>query len=126
MKMVRLFKRKPGLTPEQFREIYEKEHVPLVISLMPYFKGYSRKYIQREPGYELSKEVDYDVVTEVTFASKDDYERTQKLLTDPKIKDQLLACESRFLDLTPGNRMGFLVDEENTPAEMFIANRTSP
>jgi hypothetical protein len=59
------------------------------------------------------------VVTEVTFASKEDYEKTQKLLADPAIKDRLLACESRFLDLTPGNRMGFIVDEEVTPAEMF-------
>jgi hypothetical protein len=119
MKMVRLFKRKPGITPEQFREIYETEHVPLVMRLLPYFKGYTRKYIQRDPGYPLGGEVNYDVITEVTFESKDDYKRTQKALADPKISSQLEACESRFLDMTPGSVLGFFVDEADTPQELF-------
>jgi uncharacterized protein (TIGR02118 family) len=119
MKMVRLFKRKPGVTPEQFRELYEKEHVPLVLRLLPYFKGYTRKYIQHEPGYQIGSEVTYDVLTEVTFESKADYDHAQKALADPKIKDELYACECRFLDMTPGNRLGFFVDEEDTPQEMF-------
>jgi hypothetical protein len=54
-----LFKRKPGATLQQFRDYYEHRGIGL--------------------------KTDFDVVTELTFASASDYERMRQALADARI-----------------------------------------
>jgi uncharacterized protein (TIGR02118 family) len=118
MKVMMLFKRKPGITLEQFREYYEKNHAPLAVRLLPYFKSYTRKFVRHDMNYRsssLAGEVNFDVVTELTFESKDDYERMTKALADPAVYDQIVKDEEQFMDRSPGGRLMFFVDEETTP-----------
>jgi hypothetical protein len=121
MKMVVLFRRKHGLTSEQFREHYENKHVPLAMTLFPYLQGYRRNYIRHDlrhqhAGNELTNApLDFDVITEISFASQTDYDRMMREMADPAIRDQVIADEKRFLDRSA--TVVFLIDEEwSTPA----------
>jgi uncharacterized protein (TIGR02118 family) len=122
MKVVMLFKRKPGITFEQFREHYEKSHAPLAARLLPYFKSYTRNFVRHDMSYKsstLGGEVNFDVVTELTFESKEDYDRMTKALTDPAVYNQIVQDEEQFMDRSPGGRLIFFVDEEKTPQSML-------
>lgn len=118
MKMIVLFRRKPGLTPEQFREYYETRHVPLALKLFPYFKDYRRNYIRRDLVHRradgaTNPSLDFDAVMELTFASKSDYERMVREMADPKVRAQVVEDEERFLDRSA--TVVFMVDEERSP-----------
>jgi uncharacterized protein (TIGR02118 family) len=122
MKVVMLFKRKPGITLEQFREHYEKSHAPLAARLLPYFKSYTRNFVRHDMSYKsstLGGQVNFDVVTELTFESKEDYDRMTKALTDPAVYDLIVKDEEQFMDRSRGGRLIFFVDEENTPLSML-------
>lgn len=119
MKLIMLFKRKTGLTSEQFREHYEKRHVPLALRLLPFFKTYTRNYVRHDLNYlgndpRLAKGgVEFDVVTEVLFASNDDYERMKAALADPSVLNEIVDDENRFMDRAAS--VVIFVDEERTP-----------
>lgn len=118
MKLIFLFKRKAGTTFEQFRDHYENSHAPLAVRLLPYFKTYKRNYIRHGEQYRptgMGAKSDFDVVTELSFASRDDYERMLEALADPGILSQIVQDEERFMDRSPEGRLMFIVDEEQTP-----------
>jgi uncharacterized protein (TIGR02118 family) len=65
-----LTKRK-GMETQAFIEHYEKNHVPLVLSLAPTPIVYKRNYVVR--GDEFNREedtIDFDVITELVFADR--------------------------------------------------------
>lgn len=115
MKVVAMFKRKAGLTPEQFREYYETRHSVLGMKLMPFFSDYRRNYIrhdlgpQRSSAEENSARLDFDVVTEITFASRADYDAMLAALADPDIRQQVIDDESNFMDRSA--TLSYMVDE---------------
>jgi hypothetical protein len=118
-KLMFLFKRKPGMTPEEFRDHYEHRHVPLAIRLLPYFSGYSRSYIRhdlsyRPEGLASGNTAQFDVVTEVCFATEADYDSMMKRLGDAAVAGEILEDEERFMDR--GATLMFFVDEETTDA----------
>jgi uncharacterized protein (TIGR02118 family) len=119
VKLIFLFKRKPGTTLQQFRDYYEQRHAPFAVKLLPYFKSYTRNYIRHDQDYRpsgIGRPVEFDVVTELTFESAGDYERMRQALTDPAIHGQIVRDEENFMDRSPEGRMMFLVDEEQTAA----------
>jgi uncharacterized protein (TIGR02118 family) len=118
VKLVFFFRRKPGMTPEEFRRHYETKHVPLAIRLLPYFKDYRRNYIRHDESYrprgrEATKQPDFDVVTEITFENRESFDRMMQALTEPTIHSQIIADEEHFMDRS-AHQM-FFVDEEVTP-----------
>jgi uncharacterized protein (TIGR02118 family) len=116
MKMIVLFRRKQELTLEQFREHYERRHAPLAMQLFPYLREYVRNYIRRDVAHQraggeaMAASLDFDVITEITFDSKDDYDRMVRAMADPVIREQVVEDEKRFLDRSA--TVVFLVDEE--------------
>ena len=117
-KIVLLVKRKSGLTPEQFREHYENQHAPLAVRLLPAFKQYRRNYVRhdklyRPPAFEGDPiEPNFDVITEMTFETADDYQRMIEALADSTIQEQIVADSQRFMDRK--SMQMFFVDEETT------------
>ncbi|HTH29590.1 MAG TPA: EthD domain-containing protein [Sphingobium sp.] len=115
MKIIAMFKRKPGLTPEQFREYYETRHAVLGVKLMPFFKDYRRNYIRHDLGPQRSSaepnsaSLDFDVITEISFANREDYERMLQALSDPVIREQIVEDEKQFMDR--GATLSYVVDE---------------
>jgi uncharacterized protein (TIGR02118 family) len=118
MKMIVLFRRKQGLTSLQFREYYETKHAPLALQLFSYIKEYRRNYIRhdlvhhRAGGETIRAPLDFDVITEITFESKSDYDRMLHDMADPVIREQVVKDEKRFLDRSA--TVVFLVDEQAT------------
>ncbi len=118
VKLIMMFRRKPGTAPEQFREYYEKSHAPLAMRLMPYFQSYQRNFVRHDLSYRpgLGAEIDFDVVTELTFASRADYDAMVAVLSDPALHQQIVADEENFMDRSAGARRMFFVEEENSAA----------
>jgi hypothetical protein len=124
-KLTFLFKRKPDMTPEQFRDHYEKRHVPLALRLLPYFSDYARNYIRHDLAYRpeglgVDNAPQFDVVTEVTFATDADYDLMMKQLADPAVSRQIIEDEERFMDRKA--TLMFFVDEERTPRSALKAS----
>lgn len=120
MKMVFFFTRKAGTTPEQFRDYYENKHVPLALSLLPFFADYTRNYV-RQDGFERPSGgpnrpgPTFDVITELTFASREDYDRMMEKLTDQSIVRAIAEDEEHFMDRSA--HVVFFADAETTPVE---------
>jgi uncharacterized protein (TIGR02118 family) len=124
VKLIFLFKRKPGTTLQQFRDYYEHKHAPFAVKLLPYFKSYKRNYIRHDQDYRpggIGAKIDFDVVTELTFASAGDYERMRQALADPAIHGQIVRDEENFMDRSPEGRMMFFVDEQETGQQTLQA-----
>jgi hypothetical protein len=106
LKGVVLLKRKPGLTRQEFIEHYENRHVPLVRSLLTSIGGYTRNYLDLTPvasggavGAELPGDPpDFDVITELRFAGKAEYDAFLSALADPEVARRLREDEEVFLD----------------------------
>lgn len=69
IKWVLLVRRKPGITPEQFRDHYENTHAPLAMRLLPGVRRYVRNYLLPTPHMP---DPPYDAVTEFWFDSAQD------------------------------------------------------
>lgn len=99
VKILVMLRKKPGLSDTEFRRLYEEEHAPLVARLVPYFTDYRRNYILRGNLHPDTKDLcAFDVVTEVRFADRANYDAFMAGLADPEVDRQLAACEERFLD----------------------------
>jgi hypothetical protein len=85
MKIMLLFTRKPGLTPEQFPG--------------------NTKTVRSGPTF--------DVATEITFESKTDFDRMTSAFREPAIWKQIDEDMNSFVDRS--RTMTFFVDEEDTP-----------
>jgi hypothetical protein len=122
MKVIFLFKRKPGTTHEQFREYYETKHSLLAVRLLPFFQSYTRNYIRQDGGFKpaggpaLGAAADFDVVTELVFENQAAYDKMLDALKDPSIRDQIVKDEENFMDRSPGGRLMFTCDASATPA----------
>lgn len=100
VKVMIFIPRKPGISVEQFREHYEKVHAPLAVKLLPMIKEYRRNHLDRNLKLRdgSSAALDFDVVTEMEFASEDDYAAFRKRLADPDVSAQVRADEANFID----------------------------
>jgi len=104
MKLIALARRKPGMTFDQFREHYETRHAPLAQSLLPQIKSYVRNYVRhdlshRPEGLDGSGDgADFDVLTEISFASREGYDEAMATLADPRIQRTIAEDEERFID----------------------------
>ena len=88
-------KRKPGLTPAEFREHYEERHVPVC---MPYMQGarrYRRHYL--EP-LATDEELPFDVMTELWFDDRKTCEIVAETMARNGMPADVIEDEERFLD----------------------------
>jgi uncharacterized protein (TIGR02118 family) len=110
--MIKVFgylKRKPGLSPQQFADYYENNHVPLVLSnaFMPMV--YKRNYIQRGDAFNIEgKEISFDCMTELVFVDRDDLSAWMAGLGG----DEIARDEENFIDRAA--TLAYVVDERTT------------
>ncbi|WP_340315461.1 EthD domain-containing protein [Rhizorhabdus argentea] len=114
VKVMCLLRRKPGLSLEEFIEYYENKHVPLILRILPYQADYRRNYVQ--PGSEIAtmdgRPADYDVITEASFATQEDFDKFCVEAAKPQIREIIVADEAKFIDRD--NLRFFVVDEFNS------------
>ena len=104
IKSIVFFKRKPGMSVEEFRRYWREEH-PKVVTALPGI----RRYVQSHPtesAYQDGREPVYDGVAEVWF---DDWEALRASGRSPEWQ-AVAADEANFID--PNNRR-LLVTEEH-------------
>jgi uncharacterized protein (TIGR02118 family) len=120
IKLVALFKFKPGLAREDGIAYYEERHVPLILDLFPdHFVDYRRNYFMLDQ-LVVPDHVDAppppptsDMMTELWFKSREQYEAMIAAMGDPAIGGRVAADEANFLDRA--SMTMFLVDERRTP-----------
>ena len=105
IKLVCLLKKKPGMSREAFVKRYEEGHVPLIEKLLPFYTKYRRSFIiddeKYEPGHVANAappERDFDVITELWFDSRENYEKLLAALADPEIGGLITEDEKDLFD----------------------------
>ena len=120
-----LLKRKAGLTHQQFREYYEKNHAPLARRLLPLFQHYSRFFITQDEGYVpphmQAQNMQFDVITHITFETQADYDKHLEMLKDPALAAELSADEEKFIDRDAS--VFFTVEQAKTPDDVLDGER---
>lgn len=102
-KVVSLFKRKQGLSVEEFRHYYENNHTKLFTEYLaqPGIERYVRRYPTPIPNPISGKVIpaEYDVIMEVWFTDRQLYEDfiSRKQLDGPGV-DIIARDEENFLD----------------------------
>ncbi len=120
LKMVALFRFKPGVSREEGMRYYETRHVPLICELLPgFFLDYRRSY--PEPGtmfFPAHMEgappppPPFDVMTELWMESRETYKEMGAKMADPELGSRVAEDEAQFLDRS--SMVMFLVEERRT------------
>jgi hypothetical protein len=103
IKLICHFKRKEGLTLEQFKDRYENGHVPLIRELVPHPVDYRRNYRIEDAKFDpfdqgADDEPDFDCITEVWYNSRDHLEEMLAFVSQPEIASVIVADEEVFMD----------------------------
>ncbi|KAI9719363.1 MAG: hypothetical protein M1828_006264 [Chrysothrix sp. TS-e1954] len=123
-KLLLFFKRNPSLSPSEFRSYYEANHVPMVMSLSASSRGllkYTRRYLDHagsDPSLNLPftvfgepvPTVNFDIVNEVTFESKEAAAEFARLLYGVEENRAKLVADEEKLFIRSEMR-GMLVEE---------------
>jgi uncharacterized protein (TIGR02118 family) len=113
LKLILLFRRKPGMSREDFIAYYEDVHAPLSVEKIPGIALYRRSYV--EPGAapfgHPSTEPGFDVVTELGFETREDYDAAVEAFTSPELGSLLYADMQKLFDLSEPQR-GYFIRQE--------------
>jgi uncharacterized protein (TIGR02118 family) len=93
------------------RRMYEEQHVPLVMHLMPMIRDYRRNYLDRTRALMPASGdwPDFDVLTELFFDSDADLGTFLNCMREGEEGRQLRADSARFLEA--GTTRVFAVEE---------------
>jgi uncharacterized protein (TIGR02118 family) len=98
-KILAFSKRKPGMSPDDFRVYYETRHAALVAEVAPSAQCYRRNYLQLEEAANINAgDLDFDVVTEIEFADRAEFERWFEAMSEPKARERVGADLANFTD----------------------------
>jgi hypothetical protein len=107
-KLIFFLKRKKGITPEQFREHYEKSHVRYAQKYIGHLlTGYTRNYpifatldpSNVPPGTQPKPyDTGYDAIVEMRVKDGAALEEIGRIFNDPEIQPILKEDERKFLD----------------------------
>jgi len=87
-----LIGRRPDMAPDEFMEYYENNHVPLAEKHLTSIAAYARYFVQGVADPE------FDVITEICFASAEDHASFMATLGDPAIGEMFARDEEKLFD----------------------------
>lgn len=122
IKIIFMLKRKPGTTPEQFRDHYENSHVKLAQKYIGHLlKDYNRNYptftgLDPSGGEPKPYDTGYDCITEMMMENQADVDEMTRIFNDPEINPILVEDELKFLD-KPSTVM-IVVDKVDTGTKL--------
>jgi uncharacterized protein (TIGR02118 family) len=117
-KLVALMKIRPDISLAAAQSLYEEEHVPLVMNLMPMIREYRRNYLTRSEAASTGWP-DFDVITELWFDSTADLESFVHQMRQGEVGRRLRADSARFL--VAGTTRMFVVDERRIDSARELA-----
>jgi EthD domain len=104
--------RRKDLSRQEFIDYYETRHVALARRVGLRMADYRRNYVT-EAVYDLkgatAARFDFDVITEICFDTRADYEEFKAIHADPDVRKQIEADESKFIDQS--KTWTYVVDE---------------
>lgn len=121
VKVMGLLRRREGMSRAAFRDYYESGHVELALELIqrdevPLFAAYSRSYVCEDKIFALGDppgfQVDFDVITQMSFWTEADFEAFMSLTTNSEVAELLTKDEKSFFDRDSVH--SFFVDERDT------------
>ncbi len=118
VKLIALMRLREDIAVSEAQRMYEEEHAPLVVRLMPMIREYRRNYLDHCSAHIPASQVspDFDMLTELWF---DDAVSREAFLTRMREGDegrQLRADSARFL--RAGSTRMLLVEETVTVVEL--------
>jgi len=109
VKLVMLLKRRPDLTPEQFRTLYETGHSRLGMRMIGHLlTGYRRHYVgggqtfaaaAAQTGNEAAgAPFPYDVITEIVYRDEEAFLEAQRIVSIPENRQLIIEDEKTLFD----------------------------
>jgi hypothetical protein len=98
VKMVFMLKRRPGMSRADFIQYYESHHARLGEKYVPNAVRYVRRFLDPVAGPWSKPADEFDVMTELWFANKQEADRAMAHLSEPKIHDEIAVDEERLFD----------------------------
>ena len=97
------------MSPQEFADYYEQNHVPLVLSKAFTPMVYKRNYIQRGDAFNIEgSEISFDGMTELVFGDRDELSASMASLSI----DEITQDEDNFIDRAATR--AYVVDERTT------------
>ena len=106
IKILWMLKRKPGITPAQFREHYERSHAAIARKYVGHLLiSYTRNYqteawggTATDPAGFRQRPFDYDCITELEVADEAAFEDMGRIFGAAEASAELIEDELKFLD----------------------------
>ena len=116
-KTVCLLKRRQGMSFEDFVAYYETYHRRIGEKVLPTCRRYMRRYLRPVPNPLTGEvvELDYDVLTEMWFETREAFEAAMVALSVPEIAAEIAEDEERLFDRSK-NRFCTIEEHESTLA----------
>jgi hypothetical protein len=111
LKQVVLLKRRDGMSMDEFIHYYEEHHAKLGERFMPLARRYLRRYVRPEKNPITGEivELDFDVVMEIWWNTRQDFEATMKQIGAGEAHRLFYEDEEKLFN-SHNNRV-FTVDE---------------
>jgi hypothetical protein len=121
LKQVTLLKRKPGMSMQAFIDYYENVHSKMGEHFLRRAKRYQRRYVQPEinPITGEAVELDFDVVMELWWESRADFEATMQEISGGEAHALMFEDEERLF--ASHDHRTFTVEEHETDMEAVRA-----
>ena len=116
VKLATLLKRKQGMSVEDFQRYYENHHAKL-IRLLPGVRRYFRRYLHplaAQPVHidKPQDEQEFDVITELWFATRQDMETALARLAEPEIAAIFREDEEKLFDRSRRHIRTYMIEKE--------------
>ena len=99
-KILLFLKRRPGMTPDAFRDYYENHHAPLCAKYASGISRYMRRFVMPAPDCATgaSEELPFDVITELWFEDEAIFRGTLEYLSKATLPDDVVEDEKQLFD----------------------------
>jgi len=114
LKQVSVMKRNPAMSMQEFIDFYENHHAKFGKTLFKKAKRFVRRYVQPEknPLTGEMAELDFDVIMELWWDSREDYEQAMKAIPQSGLLDDIRASGAKLF--ASANNPAFTVIEYDT------------
>lgn len=120
-KQICFFRKRPDMTMDEFMDYYENQHSQLAKKAglkpaLPNAQRYVRRYLKPEKNPVTGQVIDpgYDCLMEIWWNSREDYERSFAIISDPERLPAVMADEARLF-ASHNNPVCSVIEEYDSP-----------
>ena len=120
-KQICFFRKRPDMSLEEFMDYYENQHSQLAKKAglkpaLPDAQRYVRRYLRPEKNPVTGQVIDpgYDCIMEIWWNSREDYERSFAIISDPARLPAVKADEARLF-ASHDNPVVSVIEEYDSP-----------